>query len=111
MTLIVGFPMVGLRHISKNIANTFVALYYLVMSVVTLNLFIAFLSNVFSRVYKDAKKYALLEHASTILAAENFVKKAAKQKEEDRVRRACNPLVSMIDLSEVRKMQAHAENL
>ena len=97
--MLAGFPMIALRHIDKTIANAFVAIYYLVMSVVTLNLMIAFLSNVFSRVYKDTKKYALLQQATVILLSENFVAPKVKQKSFEHMKRQCNPLVSTLHLS------------
>ena len=94
LTVLVGFPMTALRYIDKELSNTYVMLYYLIMSVITLNLFIAFLSNVFARVYKDAQKYALLEQATTILLSETFLGSKKKKQVAEYVKNKCNPLVS-----------------
>ena len=92
--MLVGFPMRPLKLIDETLIMSYLVLYYLVMSVITLNLFIAFLSNVFARVYKDAKKYALLEQATTILLSYNFVSRKKKQKVFKYMKEECNPLVS-----------------
>ena len=94
LTVLVGFPMSPLRTVDKRIALAYISIYYLVMSIVCLNLFVALLSHVFSRVYKDATKYALLERAKAILNTDGFVGPKRKAAVRDYVQNKCNPLVS-----------------
>ena len=92
--MLVGFPIKPLRTVDKRIALAYVSIYYLVMSIVCLNLFVALLSHVFRRVYKDATKYALLERAKAILNTDGFVGRKRKAAVRDYVQNKCNPLVS-----------------
>jgi len=100
LTVLVGFPMSALQYIDKTLIMSYVTLYYLVMSIVTLNLFIAFLSNVFSRVYKDAEKYALLEQATTILLSETFLSTKKKREVFRHMQDKCFPLTEQIQFRE-----------
>ena len=86
--------MKALLAIDYVIAELYVCIYYLVMSVVLLNLFIALMSNLFARVHKDAEKYALLEQAKTVILCDRLIQRKIKDKFRDHMQKFCNPLVS-----------------
>eukprot|EP00795_Rhopilema_esculentum_P002084 gene2084-17654_t len=93
LTLVVGFPMKALVVIDAVIGELYVCIYYLVMSVVLLNLFIALMSNLFARVHKDAEKYALLEQAKTVILCDRLIKRTTIEKFRNHMQSFCNPLM------------------
>ncbi len=98
LTLIVGFPTAAIQAIDSTVAEVYLFLYYLVMSVLCLNLFIALLSQFFSKVHNISQTYTLLERAKALIAYKTYLSKNTKYEFETLLHEKCNPLVSYTDL-------------
>ena len=96
LTMVTAFPTTAIEGIDRRIAQIYLSLYYLVMSILSLNLFIALLSQVFSQVFQDTKKYVSLEQAKSILSAETFLSAREKICNTEYLQRHCKPLVRVL---------------
>ena len=96
MTVLAGFPVNYLEKIDRRIAHICISLYYGMMSVLSLNLFIALLSQSFTSAYCKAVKLTLLEQAKSILIAEKFLSDRKREKYFNYLHSKCRPLVCTV---------------
>ena len=83
-----------LEAVDRDLAHVMVSIFFAVLKIMAVNLYIALMSELFQRVYKNAKATALLQTAAYLLQAErNLSIKNSKKLRKD-IRRECNPLVS-----------------
>ena len=98
MTLVGDFNWDGLVKVDRLMAQILVGTYFAMTSVVCLNLYIALLSDTFSRVYAQAQANAVMQQAQLILLVEKSLSKAKKTKFGHVMQEECGPLVSFLYL-------------
>ena len=81
-----------------------VGTFFVVSTVLCLNLYIALLSETFNRVYQNATANASLLQANTIIQLEHTLTKKKKKEVIDYLQADCGPLVSQVIFKD------HAEN-
>ena len=94
MTLVGDFNWDGLVSVDRLMAQILVGTYFALTSVVCLNLYIALLSDTFSRVYAQAKANAVMQQAQLILSVEKSLSKKKKTHFGNYMQKECGPLVS-----------------
>ena len=95
MTLIGDFNWDGLVSVNRLMAQILVGTYFALTGVVCLNLYIALLSDTFSRVYAQAQANAVMQQAQLVLMVEKSLPKKKKIKFGHYMKDECGPLVSL----------------
>ena len=93
MTLIGDFNWDGLVAVHRLMAQVLVGTYFALTGVVCMNLYIALLSDTFSRVYARALANAVMQQAHIILLIEQSLSKKKKIKFGHYMKNECGPLV------------------
>ncbi|XP_065664110.1 transient receptor potential cation channel subfamily A member 1 [Hydra vulgaris] len=93
VTLNTGDFFEGLVAVDRLMAQIFVGTFFMLSTVLCLNLYIALLSETFNRVYQNAKANASLLQANTVLQIEAFLSKKRAKKANDYIHEECAPLV------------------
>lgn len=83
-----------LEAVDRDLAHVMVSLFFAVLKIMAVNLYIALMSELFQRVYKNAKATASLQTAAYLLQAERNLSVKDSRKLRKDIRRNCNPLVS-----------------
>ena len=99
MTLIGDFNWDGLVSVNRLMAQILVGTYFALTGVVCLNLYIALLSDTFSRVYAQAQANAVMQQAQLVLLVEKSLPKKKKIKFGHYMKDECGPLVSCFCLN------------
>ena len=94
MTLVGDFNWDGLVAVDRLMAQILVGSYFALTSVVCLNLYIALLSDTFSRVYAQAQANAVMQQAQLVILVEKALSKKRKTKFGHYMQAECGPLVS-----------------
>ncbi|XP_065055381.1 transient receptor potential cation channel subfamily A member 1-like isoform X4 [Rhopilema esculentum] len=92
MTLIGDFNWDGLVAVNRLMAQMLVGTYFALTGVVCLNLYIALLSDTFSRVYAQAQANAVMQQAQLVLLVEKSLPKKKKVKFGHYMKSECGPL-------------------
>eukprot|EP00112_Aurelia_sp_Birch-Aquarium-sp1_P026162 Seg91.6 transcript_id=Seg91.6/GoldUCD/mRNA.D3Y31 product="Serine/threonine-protein phosphatase 6 regulatory ankyrin repeat subunit C" protein_id=Seg91.6/GoldUCD/D3Y31 len=100
MTILVGFPVKYLEKIDRRLAHICISLYYGMMAVLSLNLFVALLSQSFTTAYRKAVKLTLLERAKSLLIAEKSLSDKKRKKYLKYLHSECRPLIEDYDIKE-----------
>ncbi len=95
MTLVGDFNWDGLVAVDRLFAQLLVGTYFALTSVVCLNLYIALLSDTFSRVYAQAQANAVMQQAQLVITVEKSLSKRRKTKFGHYMQDECGPLVSL----------------
>ena len=93
LTIVGDYDFSDLKLINEDFAQIFVALYFVLVSVITLNLFIALMSEAIARINDKASAQAYLKEAEEIILIEKYFP-AYKDEFENFLRREGNPWVS-----------------
>lgn len=93
LTIVGDYDFSDLKIINEDFAQIFVALYFVLVSVITLNLFIALMSEAIARINDKAKAQAYLKEAEEITSIEKYFP-AYKDEFESFLRKEGNPWVS-----------------
>ena len=93
MTLIGDFNWDGLVSVHRVMAQVLVGTYFALAGVVCMNLYIALLSDTFSRVYARALANAVMQQAHIILSIEKSLSKKRKIQFGHYMKNECGPLV------------------
>ena len=93
MTLIGDFNWDGLVAVHRVMAQVLVGTYFALAGVVCMNLYIALLSDTFSRVYARALANAVMQQAHIILSIEKSLSKKRKIQFGHYMKNECGPLV------------------
>ena len=93
MTLVGDFAWSSLIEVNRLMAQVLVGSYFALTSVVCLNLYIALLSDTFSRVYAQAQANAVMQQAQLVLLVEKSLPKKKKIKFGHYMKHECGPLV------------------
>ena len=90
-----------------------VGTYYALVSVVCINLYIALMSETFTRVYENAEANALLQQALLILYLERQLSMEKRAEIKKYFHKTCSPLVSRVALDNIFKRikLTHPNNL
>ena len=104
MTLIGDFNWDGLVSVNRLMAQILVGTYFALTGVVCLNLYIALLSDTFSRVYAQAQANAVMQQAQLVLLVEKSLPKKKKIKFGHYMKDECGPLVSCTCLKIVERV-------
>ena len=95
MTVTADIPFTAMVRYDRQLSMIIVGTYYALVSVVCINLYIALMSETFTRVYENAEANASLQQALLIL----YIEKQMNLEECAKVRKAfstsCSPLVSL----------------
>lgn len=91
-----NFNRQGLETADKSIAHILLVMYVTSMTIVTLNLLIALLSETFSRVYSNAVANSIMQRAMNIIESERYLTRKQKQKHRDYMKQNCSPEVRRI---------------
>ena len=94
------FNLEGIVDADPVMARILVALYVTVMTIVTLNLLIALLTDTFSRVYSNAVANTIMQRAIKVVDAKNMLTKSQRFKYEEHMRVNCSPEVRDIEVKE-----------
>lgn len=93
LTIVGDYEYLPLKEINETTAQILVGMYFLFVSIISLNLYIALLSEAFARVNQTASAIAYLKEAAEIINIEqNFPE--VKRKFEIYINTYCAPLVS-----------------
>ena len=84
----------GLEMADSLMAKLMLGVYLVVTSIVCMNLYIALLSDTFSRIYSEAQANSAILRAKVILSIENGLSKKTKMKYHEYIQTHCSPLVS-----------------
>ena len=93
MTLIGDFNWDGLVAVHRLMAQVLVGTYFALTGVVCMNLYIALLSDTFSRVYAKALANAVMQQAHIILSIEKSLSKTKRILFGHYMKNECGPLV------------------
>ncbi len=96
MTLVGDFNWDGLVAVDRLMAQVLVGTYFALTAVVCLNLYIALLSDTFSRVYAQAQANAVMQQAQLIISVEKALSKKRKTKFGHHMQDECGPLVRFL---------------
>ena len=95
MTLVGSFNWSGLVRVDLQMAQLMVGIYLAITSVVCVNIYIALLSDTFTRIYAQAQANSAILRAQVILSIEGGLSKKAKLKYHHYIQTECSPLVSI----------------
>ena len=93
LTIIGDYDLSDLKLINEDFAQIFVALYAILVSVITLNLFIALMSEAIARINEKASAQAYMKEAGEIAMIEKYFP-SYKDEFENFLRKEGNPWVS-----------------
>ena len=110
------FNLEGLVEAEPVMARILTAVYVTAMTIVTLNLLIALLSDTFTRVHGNAVVNTIMQRAIKVIEAERALTKTKKQNYRDYVKMSCSPevidsVVSIPDQDSIASSQALTTNL
>ena len=94
------FNREGIVEADPVMARILIALYVTAMSIVTLNLLIALLSDTFTRVYSNAVANTIMQRAIKAVNAKDVLTKNQRLKYEEHMRTNCSPEVRKIEVKE-----------
>ena len=94
------FNREGIVEADPVMARILIALYVTAMTIVTLNLLIALLSDTFTRVYSNAVANTIMQRAIKVVNAKRFLTKKQRFKYEEHMRTNCSPEVRDIEVKE-----------
>ncbi len=94
------FNLEGIVEADSVMARILVVLYVTAISIVTLNLLIALLTDTFSRVYGNAVANTIMQRATKVVDAESLLTKKRRLKYEEYMRTNCSPEVMNIEVKE-----------
>ena len=92
LTIVGDYEYDDLANVKKLAAQLFVGIYALVVSIITINLYIALLSEAYSSISANASARAYLEHAMHIRRVEWFFPDT-KLDFENYINKYCSPMV------------------
>jgi hypothetical protein len=95
-----NFNLDGIIAADPVMARILVALYVTAVSIVTLNLLIALLTDTFSRVYSNAVANTIMQRAIKVVDAKSLLTKNRWLKYEEYMRTNCSPEVINIEVKE-----------
>ncbi len=94
MTVTADIPFTAMVKFNRELASIICGTYYALVSVICINLYIALLSELFTRVYDNAEANASLQQALLILFIEREMEEKNTMKSRRYFRNKCSPLVS-----------------
>jgi hypothetical protein len=94
------FNLEGIVEADPVMARILVALYVTAVTIVTLNLLIALLTDTFSRVYSNAVANTIMQRAMKVVDGKNLLTKSRQLKYEEHMRTNCSPEVMNIEVKE-----------
>ena len=94
MTVTADIPFTAMVRYDRQLSMIIVGTYYAVVSVVCINLYIALMSETFTRVYENAEANASLQQALLILYIERQLGHEETARIRKHFRKNCSPLVS-----------------
>lgn len=94
------FNREGIVEADPVMARILIVLYVTAMTIVTLNLLIALLSDTFTRVYSNAVVNTIMQRAIKVVNAKDFLTKNQRFKYEEHMRTNCSPEVINMEVKE-----------
>ena len=94
MTVTADIPFGAMVKYERELASIIVGTYYALVSVVCINLYIALMSETFTRVYENAEANASLQQALLIIFLERLMGPQESAETRKYFKRKCSPLVS-----------------
>lgn len=94
MTVTADIPFSAMVQYERQLSMIIVGTYYSLVSVVCINLYIALMSETFTRVYENAEANASLQQALRTLFIERQLSSEENAKMRNHFRTNCSPLVS-----------------
>ena len=98
MTVTADIPFTAMVRYDRQLSMIIVGTYYALVSVVCINLYIALMSETFTRVYENAEANASLQQALLILYIERQMSMEKRAKIKKYFHKTCSPLVSWLAL-------------
>ena len=95
MTVTADIPFTPMVQYHRLLASIIVGTYYALVSVVCINLYIALMSETFTRVYEKAEANASLQQALLIIFMERQMGPSESAKMRKHFAKKCSPLVSI----------------
>ena len=97
LTIVGDYDYGDLKIIDENFAQIFVGLYFVLVSVITLNLFIALMSEAIARINEKASAQAYLKEAEEITLIEKYFP-TYRDEFENFLKEKANPWVSSLSI-------------
>ena len=94
MTVTADIPFKAMVNHDRELASIIVGTYYALVSVICINLYIALMSETFTRVYAKAEANASLQQALLIIFLERQMSPQESNKTTKYFQKICSPLVS-----------------
>lgn len=96
MTVTADIPFGAMVKYERELASIIVGTYYALVSVVCINLYIALMSETFTRVYENAEANASLQQALLIIFLERLMGPQESAETRKYFKKKCSPLVSKL---------------
>ena len=93
MTVTADIPFTAMVRYDRELSMIIVGTYYALVSVVCINLYIALMSETFTRAYENAEANASLQQALLILYIERQLSQEERAKIRKHFRKNCSPMV------------------
>lgn len=105
------FNLEGLIEAEPVMARILTVLYVTAMTIVTLNLLIALLSDTFTRVHDNAESNAIMQRAIKVIEAERALSKKKKLNYREHIRLNCSPEIidSVVDTTDPQNIASAKE--
>ncbi len=94
MVLSGSFSTEPFQAVDRKLANIYFSITLAILNILCLNLFIALISLLFTRMYENAQAQALLQRAECMMQSERNLSMKASNLVKKYIRKNCGPLVS-----------------